>query len=336
MLPSATRSRPQVTAAVLVLVAALAVAGAVGPAAAQNEDAYEAHVEAPDTVKANETFDATLVVSITDPPAEVNLDTELTTTVDGEVVDTRSFNLKTEEGSEVSKTTSVTLSEPGQHEIGFAFTGVFIGNTMVDDERSATVTVVSNVSTRVGDVSQGGSANVSLDPGSADIALSYLELFGAESVDDVFVQIQPSSEAPDGAPSGPENARRYFTIDPVTADASSFSETRVAVFVREGTFLPGATVDLHYAENGSWTSLDPVKEEVEDGAEYSTLMPSMGPIAVTASGGQEPSNGTEEAAGEDDDDAGADDGGGMPGFGAGVAAVAVLAAVVAVTARRRG
>lgn len=323
----------------LVLVMALAAVGAAGQAAAQNEDAYRATIDAPNAVKVGEPFDVTLNVDIVDSPAQVSVDTTLTMRVDGEEAGVKTFGLDVENGKSVSKTFEVTLDEPGTHDIGFEIEGTLVGSQVVGGNPSSKpglgsqVTAVSNVSTAVGDVEPGSPANVSLERSTADVQLAALEMGASEEIQDVFVEIQPSTSPPSGYSSGPEDAERYFVVRPTNADPSLFTTVRASVLVAEDAFLPGADVGVHRGTGDGWEELPSPGTEVEGGTVYNVTMDGLDPIAVTATGGEEPS--TEEQT-EGEDGAGADEEGGqgMPGFTAAVA-VAALAVAAFAAGRRR-
>lgn len=329
-------SGPRIVAVSLVL--AVAALGAVGTASAQNEDAYRPTIDAPDAVKVGEEFDVTLTIDIVDSPAQVTISTELRMLVDGEVRESQSFQLAVENGKSVSRTYSLTLDEPGTHEIGFEIDGQYVGTRVVGGNPESkpglatTVTAVSNVSTSVGDVAPGSPANVTLERSTADVQLHRLELGSDAEVRDVFVEIQPSTEPPSGYGEGPADAERYFVVRPTNADASAFTTVRASVLVAEDAFLPGAEVGVYRGTGDGWEELSATESEVDGGTLYDVTMQGLDPIAVTATGGEEP----EPDAGDGGDGDGGDDGGqGLPGFTAVLALVGLVAATVIAASRRR-
>lgn len=325
----------RLTRLAVIAVVALAALGAAGQVAAQNEDAYRATVDAPDTVKAGEDFDVTLTVDIVDSPAQVTVQTTVKMLVDGEVVDTRNFQLDVENGKSISKTSTISLDEPGKHEITYTIEGRYIGQTVVGGNPESKpslrkeVTAVSNVSVRVGDVAPGEPANVSLDRSSADIQLSELELGATEEVDDVFVQITPTGEPPEGVDEGPEGTERYFVIEPANANASVFTNVWTTVLVDHEAFLPGAEVGVYRWDGEEWRSVRVTSTSTGNGTAYRGTMPSLSPIAVTVTGGEEPEEDDEAPADTED---GGDGGQGLPGF---TALAAIAAALTAAAAGRR-
>lgn len=301
------------TAAVFLLMTATGTGGV----AAQEIDL---DIEFEDTVKAGEETTITHVATAVEASVEVDAEVELTLIVDGEEVETKSFEETIVEGETRRTNFTHTFDSPGEKEVTFEGTISALGQEL-SDSVTRTVRVYREDAVEV-EVAPDSPGVVEIDSTQGGVTVGNVTV-GASQETTAVVEFD-DEEPDDGLP---ENSLRVVRLG---VDGDGIEEVSLG-YETEGN------VSVHWLDDGEWTQ-EGVSVEAEGNG--STLTVAEPPYAVYLSfvdedveesedDSENETDDTDAEPAEDDDGEGdtEDDGEGMPGFGVIGTLVALIAGV---------
>lgn len=215
----------------------LTLAAASSSAAAQDIDHS---IEFEEPVVAGEETTFTFTGTVHDPTVETEVNADVEFTVDGEVVDERSYSMEMYDGVELHEEFTHAFDSAGEHEVGFTFTFSVFG-------QSRTASFTETVTVQSPEASAGIVEVTPDEPGVVEVGTTV----GGVTVEDVTVHstldttVQVDFEDRDTAV-GPDRSLR---VAEVNLEGENVSRLTVS-------FSSESEAEVHLQRDGEWSTED--------------------------------------------------------------------------------